>query len=289
MNLVLAESAPLARRWGQETCWHDPVNGKSCAWYHGAWQTLRLLGIVSTLTHHADLYIEALTSLINKENSNRVFLSGSADYGLLSVILEAYSKAGVEPDITVVDRCTTPLRLCRWYAERFGYAINVVESDLVGFRDPEPYDLICVHSLLSCVPVHFHAGVVATWHSLLRPGGSLLMANTIYPKIDEAKAVFSPEDIATFRARVAVAVDKCPHPDALPPSHQLDAMAEAFASAMEANVISSRKQLTDLLTEGGFDLLETRFGKLIADPNHQRTGPPRIKEKEHAWIVAQRV
>ncbi len=286
MNRVLAESAPLARQWSQEMCWHNAAKGESCAWYHGAWQTLRLLGIVTTLTQQADLYISALRPMIAAGGFKRVFLSGSADYGLLSVVLEAFSQEGVVPDITVVDRCTTPLRLCRWYAERYGYTIETVQSDLAAFRDDEPYDFICVHSLLSCVPLEHHADIVATWHSLLRPGGILMMANNLYPGMVGRKSGFSPDEIPAYRARVAQAVDSCPYPNALPPANEIGKIAEAFAANMEGTVINSRSQLTDLMEARGFVLQDTRFGNLVKDPNHQRSGAPVANKKEYAWIVA---
>lgn len=288
MNRLLAESAPLARRWAPESCWRDPANGESCAWYHGAWQTLRLLGIVTTLTHHAPLYINATRPLIAGGECRRVFLSGSADYGLLSVVLDAFSRERAVPEITLVDRCPTPLKLCRWYAERFGYDIETVACDLTEFRLAQPYDLICVHSLLSCIPVEHHAALVETWRSLLRPGGILMMANTLYLDVADKKTRFSPQHAADYRTRLFKAAEGCGHPHALPPANELERIAEAFAGRMEASVVASRRQLTDLMGAGGFDLLETRFGDLIDAPDYQRTGPPVASRKEHAWLVARR-
>ncbi len=286
--MVIAKSLPLARQWAQESCWHDPSTGESCGWYHGAWQTLRLLGVVSTLTHHANLYIQALRPLIEAGECRRVFLSGSADYGLLSVVLDAFAETSAQPEITVVDRCATPLNLCRWYAAQYGYAIETVQSDLADYRSAQPFDVICVHSLLSCVPVEAHAGVVTTWRDLLRLGGTLMMANTLYPAIPAKKVSFSPEDVIAYRGKVAKAAQNCSQLSVLPGAEELDQMAEAFALRMEGSVIGSREQLTDLLAAGGFKLATSRFGNLISDPKHTRTGPPGIKTKEYAWIIARR-
>jgi len=289
MKRVLAESVPLARHWAGERCWRDPVSGESCAWYHGAWQTLRLLGIVSTLTHHAPLYLEALRPLITDGDHKRVFLSGSADYGLLSVVLDAFAQEDLRPEITVADRCETPLRLCRWYAERCGFALETVQADLGEVPLDRPFDLICVHSLLSCIPVERHGEIVATWRRLLRPGGILMMANTLYLGTPGKAARFSPQHVEDYKTRVFKAAAGCPHPEALPPADELERIAEAFSSTMAASVISSRAQLSDLLVEGGFEILDERFGEFIKDPNYQRTGPPVTSKKEHAWVVARRV
>jgi hypothetical protein len=288
MHRVLAESLPLARQWAADDCWSDPATGKSCAWYHGSWQTLRLLGLVTTLTHQAEFYIKALRPLIASGGFRRVFLSGSADYGLLSVVLDAFHQEGVVPEITVVDRCATPLRLCRWYAERYGYRVDTFQSDLTDFRAAEAYDLICVHSLLSCIPRERHADIVKTWNSLLRPGGILMMANTVYPGIAQSKSIFTEEQTAAYKKRVFAAAKTCSQPAALPPAEVLERMAEDFAGNMESNIISAPSQLTDLLQDGGFELLEARFGLHIKDPGHQRSGAPIKADKEYAWIVAER-
>jgi hypothetical protein len=288
MQDVLAESLPLARRWAAEDCWRDPAGGGSCAWYHGSWQTLRLLGVVSTLTHQAEYYIAALRPLIASGDFKRVFLSGSADYGLLSVIFDAFEQQGVRPEVTVVDRCSTPLRLCEWYAGRYGYAIETHQSDLGDFRAERPYDLVCVHSLLSCIPSERHADIVKTWRSLLRPGGIVMMANTIYPGISQARSSFSEEQVTAYKQRVFDAAAACPRADALPPSAELERMAEAFAGNMESNIISAPEQLTDVLEDGGFELQDVRSGLRIKDPKHQRSGAPIKAKKEYAWIVARR-
>ena len=288
MNRVLAESVPLARQWAEEMCWRDPAGGESCAWYHGAWQTLRLLGIVTTLTHHAPLYIEALRPLIAGGSHKRVFLSGSADYGLLSVVLDAFSQEGVVPDITLTDRCKTPLELCRWYAERYGYRIDTIQADLGEVPLDRTFDLICVHSLLSCIPIERHGDIVATWARLLRPGGVLMMANNLYLDAAETTSRFSADQIAAYRKRVAEAAQRCAHPEALPPLAALEQMADDYASRSRGTVITTRHHLTDLLEAQGFAMEEARFGDLIKDPAHQRSGAPLKAKKEYAWLVARR-
>jgi SAM-dependent methyltransferase len=217
-----------------------------------------------------------------------VLISGAADYGLLAVVLDAVGREGGRPDVAVVDHCGTPLRLCRWYAERFSLGIHTVQCDLAAFRSSDMHDVICAHSLLSCVPVQRHAAIVESWYRLLRPGGILMMANTLYPGTSETKVRFSPEQVAAYGKRVSAAAASCPHPEALPPDRELDRMAEAFGARLSASVVSSQEQLTGLLRGGGFELLEARFGELVKDPHYRRTGPPAATQKEQAWIVARR-
>jgi len=42
----------------------------------------------------------------------------------------------------VVDRCDTPLALCRWYAERAGFEIDTRASDILRFQDAQGFDAI---------------------------------------------------------------------------------------------------------------------------------------------------
>src|SRR5690606_9696782 len=122
-------------------------------------------------TRHAPLYVAALRPLIAAGEVRRVLVAGAADYGLLAVVFDAFRREGVEPQVTVADRCATPLRLCRWYAERFGVPVRTVQRDIAALHDGSVHDAICAHSLLSCVPVGRHANIAASWYGALRPGG----------------------------------------------------------------------------------------------------------------------
>ena len=288
MNRILAETAPLARNWSEEVCWRDPTSGTRCDWYHGSWQTLRLLGIVTTLTTHAELYVSTLRELARSGDFERIFLSGSADYGLLAIVLDAYHREGIRPDVTLVDRCETPLRLSRWYADRFGYAVNTVRCDLTAFRSKLPYDIACAHSLLSCVPREGHKEITETWRRQLRPGGVLMMINKFYPDSQESTNSFSPEQIEAYAQRIAASARSCAHPEALPSPENLVDLAKAFATKMEGTVLHSQDELTALLEDSGFEVMELRSGEQIARQDHQSTGAPSKAKKDYAWIVARR-
>lgn len=288
MNRILAKSAPLARDWAQEYCWRNPADRKRCDWYHGSWQTLRLLGVITTLTSQAELYVTALRQLARSGDFERIFLSGSADFGLLAVVLDAYQREGIRPDVTLVDRCETPLRLSRWFAEQFGYPVNTVRCDLTAFRSQLPFDIVCAHSLLSCVPREGHREITETWRRQLRPGGMLLMANNFYPGSQETKNSFSPEQVDAYAERIAALVDGCPYPDALPPLDELVALAKAFASNMEGSIFRSQDELSELLESSGFEVTELLSGTQVTRQDHQSTGAPIKGKRDYAWIVAKR-
>ena len=67
---MLLESAPLARQMAPRLCRRDSATGESCAWIHGLWQYLRLLGLAST-PDTCDITVlarvpEAMCQVINK-------------------------------------------------------------------------------------------------------------------------------------------------------------------------------------------------------------------------------
>ena len=62
-DAALALSAPLALERAPGLCRVDPQSGESCAWNHGLWQILRLLGLVLTPAHHAAFFRAALQAL----------------------------------------------------------------------------------------------------------------------------------------------------------------------------------------------------------------------------------
>lgn len=43
-----------------------------------------------------------------------MLISGTADYSMLAHLLQAYRNVEAAVHVTVLDRCETPLYLCRW-------------------------------------------------------------------------------------------------------------------------------------------------------------------------------
>src|SRR6185369_15056274 len=113
-NEPLLESAPLARELAREMCHIDPVTGESCAWLHGFWQYIRLLGLGSTPTQNEEFFAAAIGTATAAVPAPRILVSGAADYSMLSVVLGACAGRDVRPQITVMDQCETPLALNRW-------------------------------------------------------------------------------------------------------------------------------------------------------------------------------
>lgn len=138
-NDFLSESAPLAYRESQTLC-----NG--CGWYHGAWQYLRMLGIVSPPYLQNEFYRNAIAPLAVSGDFRRVCISGATDYAMADTILDLWPLPEGAPAITVVDHCPTPLFLNRWYADRVGVKIDTACRSMLDYRNDDYFDLICTHS-----------------------------------------------------------------------------------------------------------------------------------------------
>ena len=194
----LRESAPIACELAATYCdQSDP--GASCLLYHSAWQYFRLIGLFKTIASDDDFLADAVISLAETGQFDRVLISGTADYGMLARLIHFYRQVGREPQVTVMDICRTPLELNRWLADREGLRLSVVASDALAFTSRQPFDLICSHSFLG----RFHTErpeLVRTWRELLRPGGRIVTTTRIRPGITGITR-FSAREVELFTAR----------------------------------------------------------------------------------------
>lgn len=169
--------AAEARRIAPNLCRIDGEGGESCAWYHGFWPTLRALDLVTTPDTHARFYAETLGALI-RQGARRVLISGSADINMLERVYAAFDAVGVEPAITFLDRCPTPVALADWYAARIGQEITTHVGDILAFED-EPYDIVCTHSFMGFFTEEERQALARKWAQLLRPGGKVVTINRV--------------------------------------------------------------------------------------------------------------
>ena len=83
-----------------------------------------------------------------------VLVVGAADSGLLAIAAHACAKTGMlsRARFAVVDRCDTPLALCRDFAVRHGLDLTTRVATVERLPDLSPAQLVIVHSLLRFVP-----------------------------------------------------------------------------------------------------------------------------------------
>ncbi|MCI3952061.1 MAG: hypothetical protein K0R53_1558 [Burkholderiales bacterium] len=144
----------------------------SCRSYHGIWPYLRLTGRKRGVDADRALLIPLLERII-ADGARSVFLAGSADPGVLSMVLAA--AGGCALSTTVVDLCETPLATCRTFAARRGATIRTLSGCLSEPRFHREHDLVVAHSVLSFIPPSLLSNVVANFAGTLVPGGRLLL------------------------------------------------------------------------------------------------------------------
>lgn len=186
---LLLNSAPLMEKWSKSECVEKPKGGmelwakenlvdrtpRSCGWYHGTWQYLRLLNMVATPPWYG-FYHRALSSLLRKKPNAKILISACADYGMLATLHEAVVAAGTKPEIIICDICTTPLSSCRWYADRHDIKITCICDNL--FTTPalakKSFDLIVTDEFLTVLPKDHKSQAITRWKELLKPGGAVV-------------------------------------------------------------------------------------------------------------------
>lgn len=206
----LLNSAQTLHHVAQMSCTgNHMIDEDGCAWYHGAWQFLRLFNMVSSPTWHAEFYADQLRAAIHERGARRILISGSADYTTLAFVLGAARPAPNAPpvklDVHVVDLCRTPLLACRWYAEQLGIEINIHQANITltgesegdGFDSPEPFDLVVADAFLTRFDSAGASAVLSRWFDLLAEGGGVLTTVRLHPRNrNRGGGSFDPDDVA---------------------------------------------------------------------------------------------
>lgn len=279
-------SAPLARRMAEGLCQKDPDSGEDCSWYHGLWQDLRLIGLAASPEHQAEFYLSAFGKLGQRHSRPRVLISGAADYSILAHVLWACRDNGFEPDITVLDRCPTPLHFNAWYAERCDCEVQTMRGNILDFSPAESFDAICSHSFIGQFAPGLRPVLVQKWHALLRPGGTVIAVNRVRPAGAPREISFSSGAGQTLCQVVAERIaDLDP---ASPEEHEQILHRTAAYTKNSRTYALSEAEFTALFDEAGFQ--KEDFALIFSsNPRNQNIEGKAIpKDATHACLVARR-
>jgi SAM-dependent methyltransferase len=177
----------------------------ACAGYHRGWMLLQHLGLISGLASERVFIVDAIRSLAAQRPMARVLIAGCADFGLLSVLHEALGAAIGTIDVTVRDRCETPLWLCRAYAAQMGFEALCQQQDLLAEAPPGRFDLVLTHSLLSFCPPAERGALMARLAGQLTPGGTLLVYQSIRPAALPQVLAYGAAEVDTMVERALTA------------------------------------------------------------------------------------
>jgi SAM-dependent methyltransferase len=142
----------------------------SCQNFHLLWPYLRLAK-ASGGDVDEPFFCNALNRLLSGRNRN-VLIAGAADTGLLAVVARAASSPC---EIVVVDRCETPLALCRQFADRWSLSVETLHIDLALLDVRAAFDIVVAHSLLQFISAERRVDVLSRLRRSLRPDGHLLI------------------------------------------------------------------------------------------------------------------
>jgi SAM-dependent methyltransferase len=275
----LAEAARLARERAPALCRRDPASGESCAWHHGLWPTLRLLGLVTEPALHGEFLRASLAGIAGERP--RVLLSGAADHALLALALAALG--GRDAQFTVLDICETPLLLNRHYAERANARVTTRRSNILAFENATPYDAICTHAFLGNFDSAQRAALAGKWHALLRPGGKLITVNRLRPGRDAQWVAFSVDQVWAFRERVerAAAARALEYPG-------LGRAAEKYASRLTVFPLGSAQELRALFESAGFAVEQLSIATVAPAARQQINVPTVPGGDDYAQLIAVR-
>jgi hypothetical protein len=276
---TMATIAPMS-------CSRPTYGQASCAWYHGAWQHLRLFNMVSSPDWHSPFYERSFDSLFQGFNGTEqpnVLIPGTADYTLLAYVMHASAKAGTDARITVVDRCRTPLLACQWYSQRLsgqearGTAdLDVHESDVldVPVKDRR-YDVITTDGFLTRLEAQSAEEVVRAWHGQLAPGGTVITTVRIHP-LDAPRGSMLDE-VSDFALR---ARDRALRWRRYLKSqvNEITTAAQQYAVSMRSQDLGDVPKVLGMFTSAGFEI----------EDHSLQSVPGELRPATYLQIVARR-
>jgi SAM-dependent methyltransferase len=147
-------------------------NCQSCGHMHALWPYIRLAR-ASTGVEGASSRLDPVLSELIAAGHRRVLIAGSQDTGLLALVARAAGTATIE--ITVLDRCASPLETCRRLAQAWSLPIETMHQDLMNLEVKDRFDLALVHGTLHYIPPDRRVDVLTRLRQALRPAGVLVL------------------------------------------------------------------------------------------------------------------
>lgn len=224
LNMMLEKSCNEMKKYSIENCYRDYVdNDNSCCWYHSAWQYLRLLDCVSAPQWHDAFYRNEFIDIAKKNGGNymvKVLISGTADYSLLHLLIDAffqlYNQEGMQVNsrIYVLDKCPTPISMCLLYPEyvaQFNWKkieyirkhIQIIpcNNDIFLYREGN-FDLICTDAFLTRFSEENVKSVLNAWKNMLRVEGIIVTTIREHDNIENKNLILASKDIRKFEKKV---------------------------------------------------------------------------------------
>lgn len=231
-------------RLGQERC-------AECGGYHRVWGTLRAAGVVGGTAADEAILAPLLSGMLKPDG--RVFLAGSADSGLLDLVVRAAGQIPLK--VEVADLCATPLAVIEQVRRPTAIDVSTRRLDLADLEDEGQRDLILSHSMLPFVPQTQRLEILVRLRRALAPDGRLVLAARTSAGLTATEAELH-DQAWTIRARKRITDAGVPLPG---PAEAFDADLATFAARRQGQLggFETAEVIAGLLEQAGFEVLQT--------------------------------
>ena len=182
----LVDLAAYGFRVACETC-------LQCRDYHAVWGYERLARVKGN-GFESERDILGILFRDYTPQRGRIMIAGAADAGLLALI--AQEARYREPRITVVDRCVTPLSICRRFAASHDLKIATAQQDLASGPFTPSHTLALAHNVLLHMPVPQWSEFLRNTRLSLDRGGVLVLVQRVKASTPSANLRPPPAEYA---------------------------------------------------------------------------------------------
>ena len=253
----LVLSADLVHGVAPVICRGDHIDANDCSWYHGTWQYLRLLDLVSTPTWHHDFYMGQLSKAISSEtDSAAIAITGTADYSMLAYAMSAARAVSNPAQYHIVDFCPTPLFACQWYGNKNNTAVATYATDFLEFskNHASQFSVVCTDAFLTRFRDNDVKSVIDGWRNILRYEGRLITTVRLHNRALVARN--SEDAVSDFRNRASQRASRWTQFLRIR-SNEIAIQAERYARTMVSNPIGDENEVVRLLNEGGLKIIHS--------------------------------
>jgi hypothetical protein len=202
---------------------------------------------------------------------------------MLAHAVHALGPRASEAELTVLDRCGTPVELSAWYAARLGLGIRAVVADAATWEGAEGLDAIVTNSLLTLLEPELRRETVRRWRSMLRPGGRVVTdLRVALPTAAGVRGFSDPEAWAAL-VREAAEIRRALLP--FDPA-EAETAARGFAAGIRVHPVTSVEEVRDLFLDAGFALERLTLDEHVGRVPDDRAGPGSDRSATYARVVA---
>lgn len=259
----LIESAPIFFDLVKSnTCKY--YDGTSFDWYHRSWQYLRIFNKVSTPTWHIKFYSEILFKYLS--NNSKILISGTADYSLLAIVIEVSKRLKIEPDITVIDICPAPLKICQWYAEKKDISITTSVFDVLEnySQIEQSYDVVITDAFLTRFKSEDKLKILNYWNNCIVNKGIIVTT----ARIDETMSFVEITD--TQRKDFIHSVNSIYLESGLKFNVDMDKLSSEYISKIKSFSFNSEDELIVTLKKHNFDIVQFEDALVSGEAKNSR-------------------